>query len=201
MKFYILGYPLCQILKNLSTIAIVNIWETAQQNRTLYHSWKPLEGHWGWLPGFAEVWEVHFCQQVPLDAPVVAVLKEDALLSAVRLVARSTLAPNLDVELDKVHPRRVKIPAHQQPLASLSKRQKNHRFNHLGALWHSVISVSRSYKHPSIRWSGFCSHYTVERSKLCHLILCSGYGNCSWIHLISLTSLIPRLRYEALGNC
>lgn len=62
---------------------------------------------------------------MPLDAPIVAVLEEDALLSAVRPVARSTLAAYLDVELDKVHPRRVQIPAHQLSFPSLSKGQKN----------------------------------------------------------------------------
>lgn len=152
MKFLYAGLSY-QILKSLSTFArISDILETVQQKCTLYPSWKPPEGHQGQLPGFAEVGEVHLCQQVPLDAPVVAVLEEDALLPAVRLVARCSLSANLDVELDKVHPRGIQIPAHQLSFPSLSKRWKSHRFNHLGALWHFAVLVLRSYKHPSTTW-------------------------------------------------
>lgn len=84
---------------------------------------------------------------MPLDAPVVAVLKEDALLSAVRLVARSTLATYLDVELDKVHPRSIQIPAHQLSFPSLAEGQKHHRFNYPGAPRHVVVLVLNSYEH------------------------------------------------------
>lgn len=76
---------------------------------------------------------------MPLDAPVVAVLKEDALLSAVGLVARGTLAAQLDVELDKVDPRSIQIPAHQLSFPSLAKGQRHHGFSYLGAPGHSVV--------------------------------------------------------------
>lgn len=105
-----------------------------------------------WLPGFTEVREVHLCQQVPLDAPVVAVLEEDALLSAVGLVARRTLAAYLDVELDKVHPGSIQVPAHQLSFPSLAKGQKHHRFNDLGAPRHFVVLVLNSYEHASTIW-------------------------------------------------
>lgn len=101
------------------------------------------------LPGFAEVGEVHLCQQVPLDAPVVAVLEEDPLFSAVGLVASSALSAYLDVKLDKVHPGRVQIPAHQLSLPGLSKRQKN-----LGQLSGSSLAfyslVSSPLEHPAL---------------------------------------------------
>lgn len=130
-----------------------------------------MEGNQSWLPGFAEVWEVHFCQQVPLDAPIVAVLEEDTLLSAVRLVACRTLSTDLDVELDKVHPRSIQIPAHQLSFPSLSKEQRNHRSNYLGAICcFSFKFVWASWLYVKLIMFSFI----VERSKSCYLTV-SGY--------------------------
>lgn len=101
-----------------------SVWGTVNVSETTPGTARPAQQRG--LPGFAEVGEVHLCQQVPLDAPVVAVLEEDPLLPAVGLVACSALSAYLDVKLDKIHPGRVQIPAHQLSLPGLSKRQKNH---------------------------------------------------------------------------
>ncbi len=70
-------------------------------------------------PWFGEVSEVHLCDQTPADSAVVAVLQQKPLLSAVGLVTLRPISAHPQVELHKLRPLCVQIPADQLPQPSL----------------------------------------------------------------------------------
>lgn len=74
---------------------------------------------WVFPPWFGEVGEVHLSDEAPADAAVVAVLQQHALLPAVRLVTLRPVSAHTQVELHKLRPLRVQVPAHQLPQPSL----------------------------------------------------------------------------------
>lgn len=135
---------------------------------------------------------------MPLDAPIVAVLEEDTLLSAVWLVACSALSAYLDVELDKVHPRCVQIPAHQLPFPSLCKGQKNPRQLSGSSAFFSL--VSSPHEHLALQMTVLLP-VNPEKSELYSsavsavaVVPAPGHS-----HFIS-PSLTPRPRWENLEN-
>lgn len=70
-------------------------------------------------PWFGEVSEVHLCDQTPADSTIIAVLQQKPLLPAVGLVTLRPVSAHPQVELHKLRPLRVQIPADQLPQSSL----------------------------------------------------------------------------------
>lgn len=110
---------------------------------------------------------------MPLDAAIVAVLEEDALLSAVRFVARGTLSAYLDVELHEVHPGRVQIPAHQLPLPGLSKDRRTSQL--LGSLVFYSLASS-PHERPALQRT-ILVPVNTEKSKSALRGLCCARGS------------------------
>lgn len=71
-------------------------------------------------PRFGEVSEVHLSDEAPADASIVAVLQQHSFLPAVCLVTLRPVPAHPQVELHKLRPFSVQVPAHQLPQPSLT---------------------------------------------------------------------------------
>lgn len=63
-------------------------------------------------PRFGEVREVHLSNETPADASVITVLQQHPFLPAVCLVALCPVSAHPQVELHKLGPLSVQVPAH-----------------------------------------------------------------------------------------
>lgn len=70
-------------------------------------------------PRLGEVSEIHLCNEAPADASIIAVLQQDSFLPSVCLVTLCPVSTHPQVELNKLRPLSVQVPAHQLPEPSL----------------------------------------------------------------------------------
>lgn len=73
----------------------------------------------GFLPRLGEVSEVHLRNETPANATVVAILQQNSFLPAICLVTLRPVSTHSQVELYKLCPFSVQIPADQLPEPSL----------------------------------------------------------------------------------
>lgn len=74
----------------------------------------------GFSPRLGEVGEVHLGDEAPVYASVVAVLQQHSFLPAVRLITLGPVSAHPQVELHKLRPFSVQVPAQQLPQPSLT---------------------------------------------------------------------------------
>lgn len=78
----------------------------------------------GFSPRLGEVSKVHLSNEAPADASIIAVLQENSFLPAVCLVTLCPVSTHPQVELDKLCPFSVQVPAHKLPKPSLRGTSK-----------------------------------------------------------------------------
>lgn len=71
-------------------------------------------------PRLGKVSEVHLSDEAPADAAIIAVLQQHSFLPAVCLVTLRPVSAHSKVELHKLGPFSVQVPAHQLPQPSLT---------------------------------------------------------------------------------
>lgn len=69
----------------------------------------------GFSPRLGEVSEIHLSDEAPADASIITVLQQHSFLPAICLVTLCPVSTHSQVELHKLRPFCVQVPAHQLP--------------------------------------------------------------------------------------